>query len=58
MNTEKFQYPVPTTASVWEQQIDWMHEHIGVNGEDWDYYKTQFWFKTEQDRILFVLRWA
>jgi hypothetical protein len=58
MNIKKFQYSYPTRASLWERQVDWMYKNIGILGEDWDYRKTTFWFTTEQDKVLFILRWS
>ena len=58
MNTKKFKYSYPTRASLWEQQVDWLKENFGTIGENWDYSRTRFWFKTEQDKLWFLLRWA
>ena len=57
MNTAKFPYPFPTTANRWKNKIEWLRENIGILGEDWDFHEARFWFKTEQERLLFVLRW-
>lgn len=57
MNGQKFPYAYECSTREWEDQIRWLEEHYGDIGIGWDYYKVRFYFKTEQDRTMFGLRW-
>lgn len=54
----KFDYSAYIRASEWNHQVHWLRETMGQQGRRWEYSQTKFYFKTEQDYLLFVLRWA
>jgi len=52
-----FPYTYPCTASKFREQEEWIRQTLGEWEVDWAYARTEFRFKTEQDRTLFMLRW-
>jgi len=56
-----FPYSVHISSKVrWKGGITkWLLENIGISARDWDYswYKNELQFKTEEDRVKFILRW-
>jgi hypothetical protein len=50
----------------WQQMIEWCVETFGPTPEDgvwtpgarWYSNNAKFWFRKEQDRTMFVLRWS
>lgn len=55
---ERFPHRVATTARTWEDQVDWCTENFGLYMEGWDYTGAHFYFRTEADKLLFILRWG
>ena len=53
-----FGYSAYTRASEGNHQVHWLRETMGEQGRRWDYSQAKFYFKTEQDYLLFVLRWS
>lgn len=39
----------------WYQLSTWCNEHFGQHC--WEYYDETFMFKTEREKLLFLLRW-
>ena len=56
--TAKFDYSAYTRTPVFNHQAHWLRETLGEQGQRWEYSRAKFYFKTEQDYLLFVLRWA
>lgn len=50
-----FRYSVPAKATGWEVQMDWLEGNFGQIGDGWDYYRSHFWFRTEKDKLVFIL---
>lgn len=38
----------------------WLLENIGIVNQDWEYqwYRSKMHFKTEEDKVKFILRWT
>jgi hypothetical protein len=54
-NLERF----PTWTRGWRNSMIWCCQHIGQQGQDWDYLGIgQFDFAREQDAVMFALRWV
>lgn len=53
-----FKYNCYVTARTWPEQIRWLLENLGPIGENWEYHRSEVWFKTEEERTMFLLRWA
>ena len=44
---------------MWHLHKTWCEAYVGCRGEHWDYTNSgHFYFEKEQDRTLFLLRWA
>lgn len=50
-----FMYSVPASATKWEVSIQWLEDNFGPSGDRWEYYRTRFWFRSEEDKLVFVL---
>lgn len=46
----------PNTTPRWEEIHRWCVENLGDNRYAWN--GNNFWFETEQDAIMFTLRWG
>ena len=46
--------PIWKGSRVWK----WCEETIGAHGIDWDFVLPYFYFKNEEDLIMFKLTWA
>lgn len=53
-----FKFNCYVTARTWPEQIRWLLEILGPIGDKWEYHRSEVWFKTEEDRIMFLLRWT
>ena len=58
MGLEGFPYSVLSNTLWWADQFVWIHDHIGEAGVDWQYHKVRWYFKREQDKVLFLLKWS
>lgn len=36
----------------------WLNDNFGVIQEEWMYFSREFYFKSERQKILFMLRWS
>lgn len=54
----KFQYSQQVYNTSWDDQVIWLNRCIGKMGVEWDYFNLRFYFKTQQDKLAFVLRWG
>ena len=56
-----FLYSVQVPSKIrWKGGITkWLLENIGIVNQDWEYswYLNELWFKSEEDRVKFILRW-
>lgn len=43
-----------TTGSIWAEEVD---KKTPMPGERWYGNNRKFWFRSEQDRMIFVLKW-
>lgn len=55
---KRFVCSVSVKATQFEVQISWIEDHFGEYGKNWIYYRTKFWFTSEEDATLFRLKWA
>ena len=39
-------------------QDAWMIENFGRRGDKWDWHRGSFYFKSEADKLAFILRWS
>jgi len=44
------------TITVWQQIHQWCEKQYGANHFAWR--GSRFWFETERDALLFILRWS
>lgn len=44
-------------ASTWREMSNWCTDVYGPVGE-WEFFDDAFQFKTEKDKMLFILRWS
>lgn len=58
VHAAKFPFRTQAQTSLWESQVEWCDENFGPYMEGWDYTGTRFYFKTESDLLLFMLRWG
>jgi hypothetical protein len=52
--------PYPRTGNwycVWRELSSWMTDNFGKCAVNWEYMDEKFWFKTAEDKTLFLLRW-
>lgn len=49
----------------WNEIVDWCYDTFGIQGDAWDnklglwyFNNSTFWFRNEDDRTIFVLRWT
>lgn len=49
-------YPVSQLSDLWEK-VNWCEKTYDLGKYYWDYVTMRFVFKTEEDRMLFLLRW-
>ena len=55
LTLKTLELPVPTI-------MVWLHAHVGKRHSNWqwkslDYFKSELWFKHEEDKVKFILRW-
>lgn len=62
---KNFRYTVNRATGYWEfwdQIIIWLENEIGPMNQnwtyEWDHNKYYFKFKTEEDKVRFILRWV
>jgi hypothetical protein len=56
----------PDNGRQWNEMMDWMVETFGPSADDgvwtprmrWYANNSKFWFRNEEDRTLFILRWS
>jgi len=56
----------PTNGAKWNDMMEWMvktfgptaHDGVWTPGMRWYANNAKFWFRNEQDRMLFVLKWS
>lgn len=52
------EYPSLDAINRWVDLVDEMKTWCYINfSDEWGYDKYGFWFKTEQDKLLFTLKW-
>lgn len=55
----KFKYSqIVSDAFDWDSQIIWLNSSMGTIGEDWDYSNLRFFFKSETDKLAYILRFS
>jgi hypothetical protein len=54
---EVVRYPV-VFKNMSNEQWNWLCNNIGKPMRDWQYNIATIWFFTEEDRTMFLLRWA
>ena len=52
----EFSYHSESYMFGYYDRSDWVEEHIGVLGKDFYYLMGRWWFVTEEDLLMFLLR--
>ena len=46
---------VQSNHDKWKLEVAWLLDHFGPIGERWDYNGGLFFFKTDKDKMIFVI---
>lgn len=55
---ENFAWSTICSSRDFRHQAQWVIDNLGPQGIRWEYSQTKYYLKTEQDKLLFLLRWS